>query len=113
MTYRYTLLAACLLAATAQASSISGVLTEGGGIDDRSLTVEDSKGNSVEAYCQPESACGDWFTAPDENDAVVLKDEFKGRKVVLDYRQEPNGDRIAGPDEGEEVNFVNSLEFVP
>ncbi|MDR3446553.1 hypothetical protein [Dyella sp.] len=88
----------------------SGLLVDGGGIDDMFVIVRTLDGREIRAYCV--ARCGDWFADTDP-DRTVLKKELVGRKVNLRYTQEASAGRIAGPADDEMLDFVQEVRFLP
>lgn len=99
-----------VLPGVALAASLSGTLRGGGGIDDLHIVVQSATGQRVTAYC--DGHCGDWFDEDAESEGSRLKKKFVGRQVQLDYRREPNKDRIAGPGQDEALDFVKKIELM-
>ena len=105
------LLFASLISGTAFAASVTGNLVAGGGIDDMQIIVQATAGSKVDAYCA--GKCGDWFEAEEGTEEFNLKKSIKGKKVVLEYAEEPNRGRIAGPGAKEKLLFVKKVRFLP
>jgi len=101
---------ASLLPGLALAASLSGTLTAGGGIDDLSVTVRSASGQKIDVYCDQQ--CGDWFDEDKASEGYRLKKKLVGKQVLLDYRKEPNRDRIAGPGANDLLNFVKKIELL-
>ncbi|MBN6150493.1 hypothetical protein JR065_09080 [Xanthomonas sp. AmX2] len=112
-----TVLPLLLLAATwapgsAWADAVTGTLVGGGGTDDMRIVVRPASGQDVDAYCV--SRCGDWFEAQSEQtDVIVLKKAMIGRRVVVEYATEANGERIAGPGPDDRLRFVKKVRLLP
>lgn len=87
-----------------------GILLDGGGMDDMSLTVQKSDGRKIVAYC--DGHCGDWFQSTGESDVVTLKKSLRNRKVSIKVAKERNNDRIAGPGSDDVLLFIKDLQFV-
>lgn len=94
----------------ALAASLSGTLTGGGGIDDLRVIVRSASGQQIEAYC--DGQCGDWFDEDKETEGSRLKKKLLGKQVLLDYRKEPNRDRVAGPGPNDRLDFVKKIELL-
>ncbi|MFM9926877.1 hypothetical protein VLK31_28090 [Variovorax sp. H27-G14] len=99
-----------LLPGVALAASLAGTLREGGGIDDLHIVVQSATGQRVTAYC--DGHCGDWFDEDAASEGSRLKKKLVGKQVLLDYRREPNKDRIAGPGANEALDFVKKVELL-
>jgi len=93
------------------AASLTGNLIGGGGTDDMRVIVQTTTGSKVEAYCVDK--CGDWFEADKKTEVFALKKSMKGKKVVLEYAEESNRDRIVGPDPEEKLLFVKRVRVLP
>lgn len=106
------LLAAVSAPGSAWAATVAGTLVGGGGVDDMRIVVRPASGQDVEAYCG--DRCGDWFEAESEQtDVIVLKKAMIGRRVVVEYATEANGQRIAGPGPDDRLPFVKKVRLLP
>ncbi|KAF1031977.1 MAG: hypothetical protein GAK33_07210 [Burkholderia lata] len=66
-------------------TEVTGVLTDGGGIDDMSIVIRTESGRRIDVYCV--QMCGaDWFV--ETGDAMKLRKALVGRRVSLRYATE-------------------------
>lgn len=90
-------------------TELTGVLTDGGGIDDLSIVVRTESGRRIDVYCV--QMCGaDWFV--ENGGAMKLKKALVGRRVSLRYATEINNDRVAGPGRDEEIDVVKRVRLL-
>ena len=100
----------CLLINVTHAKTQTYTVIHGGGIDDISLTLTDSKGKEYHAYC--DHKCGDWFDYVEETEGEMLKKKYLDKKVQADIQYENNHDRIVGPGENEKLYFIKKIQFL-
>jgi uncharacterized protein len=87
----------------------TGVLINGGGIDNMALSLRAANGRTVHAYCNRH--CGDdWFMA-DRDEVSSLIRKFINRPVSVTVARQRNKDRIAGPGNDEVLAFITALDF--
>jgi len=110
MTVKPLLAALLVLPQLAFAATVSGKLTSGGGIDNRSITVTLAGGDKIEVYCP--AVCDEKMFVTDKDDVADLRKRYKGKQVVLSYRPEKNNGRLAGPGEDDIELFATKLVFV-
>lgn len=82
----------------------------GGGVDDTSLTLKDTKNKEIHAYCMDQ--CGNWFKSSTEHEGVTLNTKYKGKKVLAEFSYENNNDRIAGPSADEKLYFIKKIKLL-
>jgi hypothetical protein len=91
-------------------ATFEGTLVAGSGIDDNRITVRRDDGSRVQAWCR--EPCENWFGPPDENDLVKLKPSYRGKRVAVTVKVEPNKDRIAGAGQNERLPFVKKASLL-
>ena len=104
------------LSAHAKDRTVVGRLVGGGGIDDNSLTIVDSKGlfgkkgRKITAYCKI-SECDKLFQHG-ADDLMELKPNYKGENAAVILTRRANNDEIAGPANDEMLYFVKKIKWI-
>ncbi|MEJ7806581.1 MAG: hypothetical protein WKG03_11775 [Telluria sp.] len=110
MNFKLALALAILAPQAAFSASISGKLVAGGGGDYMSITVKNTHGKQVKAFCVEQ--CDAWFVL-DKDDVSHLRKELVGKKVAMEYHSEKNNGRMESYGEGsEKFNFVKKVSLV-
>lgn len=85
-------------------------ILNGGGVDDLSLILKDSKNKEIHAFC--DQKCGNWFDADEDSGGEHIKKKFIGKKVQAELKLEINGDRVIGPGADAEFNFIKNIKLI-
>ena len=87
----------------------SGVLVNGGGIDNMSLSIKLENGRTLSGYCG--KFCTDWFTV-DKDEVSSLRRKYVGKLVRATVVRQRNRGRVAGPGEDEVLPFMTEFGFL-
>lgn len=89
--------------------TITGILVNGSGYDNYSITIDPDDGSEINIYC---GACGEWFEPTEDGEGEQLKEEFISKQVTVTIVKEANNGRLAGPSDEEEFLFLKELKFL-
>lgn len=86
----------------------TGVLVNGGGVDNMSLGIRTAGGRTVSGYCGRQ--CDGWFNV-DRNEVSSLRRQYLDRPVRVTLVRQRNNGRIAGPADEDIVPMIVELAF--